>query len=150
MALSITDDMLPVYNIHKWGRAGWNFMLACAFVYPMQPTDAERSDMAEFLRSISRVLPCGVCRHHFSIALDVMTRQDLNSRVDLVKWIHMVQNDVRQRKGEDPTPLLEFLTECTKGYKGVLACTWRQLCLLFAVIATFLLVLLICRYRKSA
>ena len=147
----ITDQLLPVYNIHKWGRAGWNFILACAFVYPAKPTPEDREKIFDFLRAISHVRPCGICRHHFGQGLDNMPQeQALSSPLKLVKWLHGVQNDIRIRQGKRPTPLDEFLNECTRGYTGyrILACTWKQLALLLFVILLLLIGYVIYAFRR--
>ena len=131
--IAITNTTLPVYNISNWGRCGWNFISAIAFVYPDEPSADEISHMKSFLSSTARVLPCHVCRDHFAVSVDNMRADDLRSKQQLLFWVHRVQNEIRRRLGRQQIPYDVMHRVWTKGYDGVIAVTWKQLTIVLLV-----------------
>ena len=92
--LSVNDSQLPVYAINRWGPSMWDAMLACAYVYPRRPSARDRKNMTAFLTSLSPVLPCGDCRHHFASELDRMPDDVLDSSENLMMWMYDVQCNI--------------------------------------------------------
>jgi len=139
--ISISNSTLPVYNIHNWGYCGWQFMMAIAFVYPKTPTAANKSDMRSFLHSTGKVLPCHTCRYHFLRAVDSMNSNVLDSPKNLLRWMNMIQNDIRKRQNRKSVPYETMYNECAKGFIGIVGITWKQVAVVFIVMFIVLLVI---------
>ncbi len=144
--LSVNDSQLPVYAINRWGPSMWDAMLACAYVYPRRPSARDRKNMTAFLTSLSPVLPCGDCRHHFASELDRMPDDVLDSSDNLMMWMYDVQCNIADRKGRMPQDFDCFMDNVTKKRKCVRA-TWKQLCILLTAI--LLCLICCCIYKKA-
>ena len=96
--------------IDKWGRSGWQFIHSCAWAYPDHPADADRRDMAAFLRAVGKVLPCRTCRRHYEAYLAAHMRASaLASRESLTRFLVAMHNDVNLRLGK---PLMRYEDAC--------------------------------------
>jgi len=88
-------------SLSVWGPKAWGFMEACAWAYPEVPSASQRDRMFQFLSSIGHVLPCSICRHHFSdILRDELPNSHsspLDSRDNLSRWLCGVHNAVNVR-----------------------------------------------------
>jgi hypothetical protein len=78
-----------------WGPFFWHTMHLAALGYPEKPTYAQKKAAKEFYESLQFLLPCEVCRKHYSqnLALRPIT-PSLDSRTDLLKWTIEIHNMV--------------------------------------------------------
>lgn len=88
-----------------WGPGAWMMLEACAFGYPMKPTEQDKQNFRAFYDSIQHVLPCKYCRISFSGFLqDHDTKLDdsvLENRKTLTNWIFKMHNKVNNKLGVD-------------------------------------------------
>ena len=114
----------PVTDIRRWGPAFWDSIMSVALLYPLKPLEIDKSNMYNFLASISKVLPCGICRSHFQESVREQSSPTLNSRQNLVLWLFEIQNGIRirQRRG-----LLSFEQFISK-YRGRIH--WQNIAIL--------------------
>lgn len=138
--IQFQDSRLPDYHIKRWGTAGWRFMTACALAFPMDPSAKQQTQMRQFLHSWAPVLPCATCRVHFRIAVANMPREALNSRLNLLTWVHSVQNDIRARKQQPKVTFDDFIQSCTN-YQQRCICTWKEA---FGILLVLWLITLFC------
>jgi hypothetical protein len=136
--VSIASTQLPVYALSRWGPSLWDAMLACAYVYPRRPSVTDRRNMTAFLMSLAPVLPCGNCRVHFADELASMPDYALDSRKELTRWMYHIQCNIAERKGRDPASFDDFLENVTKRHRRCLRLTWRQMCVVLAVLVVAL------------
>lgn len=88
-------------TIDRWGPGAWNTLHVVAHTYPQRPTDAQREDLAAFLRLFARHLPCPKCRDHFETYLDEhLTPDSLADRAAAVRLLHDAHNAVNVRCGK--------------------------------------------------
>ena len=80
-----------------------------SLAYPDQPTYAEKRAAKEFYNALAYILPCPVCRSHFSEILKGLPVETwLDNRESLVEWVWTVHNRVNQRLGKPETSREEF------------------------------------------
>ena len=92
-----------------WGPIFWSTMHLVSLAYPEQPTYAEKRAAKEFYNSLAYILPCPVCRSHFSEILKGLPVETwLDNRESLVEWVWTVHNRVNQRLGKPETSREEF------------------------------------------
>ncbi len=149
MLISVSDRTVPVTSLDVWGKAGWDFLLACALRYPRQPSKERQLAMRNFLEAVGSVLPCGNCSVHFREAVrSSLTDKSLASREPLVRWMYRVQDEIRARQGRAPIGFRQRLRQCMTGSHGeaLMRCTYKQACVALALIV-LLLVLFIALKR---
>lgn len=132
--VSINHSTLPISDINNWGRCGWQFMMAIAYVYPKHPNVEDKINIRSFLQSTARVLPCSLCRYHFERAVYSMPRNALQSSQDLLRWMNTAQNDIRKRQKRNPVTFETMQKQCTQGYPGFIGITWKQIAVVFAAL----------------
>ncbi len=133
--IEIANETRPMLDIRRWGPNGWGFITACAFVYPLHASSANKSEMRDFLQSVAKVMPCGICRHHFTGALDSM-ESALEGRSALLHWINDTRNDVNKRMGQTTVSYVDMIREYLKGCQCecLILCTWRTVAILLAIL----------------
>ncbi len=81
-----------------WGPFFWHTIHIVALGYPEKPTYAHKKAAKEFFESLQYLLPCEVCRKHYSQNLTVMPiTPHLDRRQDLLKWTIEIHNRVNQQ-----------------------------------------------------
>jgi hypothetical protein len=75
------------------GRAGWTVLHTTAAAFPHRPTDQQRKDMRDFIRSWSRVYPCSICAYHMRQQLLVMP-PDVTDKRSFSRWTCELHNSV--------------------------------------------------------
>ncbi len=76
-----------------WGPFFWHTIHLVALGYPEKPSYAQKKAAKEFYESLQYLLPCEVCRKHYSqnLALKPVTPY-LDRRSDLLKWTIEMHN----------------------------------------------------------
>jgi hypothetical protein len=84
-----------------WGPFFWHTIHIAALGYPSKPTYAHKKAAKEFYESLAIMIPCPVCREHFSqhIALFPISPH-LDSREDLFNWTVVFHNAVNKTLGK--------------------------------------------------
>ena len=80
-----------------WGPFFWHTIHIAALGYPKEPTYTDKRTAKEFYESFAFLLPCGVCREHYSKHLHANPIATfLDTRKDLLKWTIMIHNEVNR------------------------------------------------------
>ena len=95
-----------------WGRQGWHFLHAVTLSYPERPTLNQQKRMANFFNELQYVLPCRVCQKNFQNHMKQIPIQSfLQSRKELVKWLHTIHNLTNTMLGKPQYPLEKNYTK---------------------------------------
>ena len=80
-----------------WGPFFWHTIHIVALGYPEKPNYSQKKAAKEFFESLVFLIPCEVCRKHYSqnLAITPIT-QYLDRRQDLLKWTIDLHNKVNE------------------------------------------------------
>lgn len=78
-----------------WGPHAWFLLHSISLEYPDNPTSEDKQNMITFINSLGKVLPCEKCRTNFKSHLEEHPL-NVNSKVDLVKWVIDIHNTVNR------------------------------------------------------
>ena len=92
-----------------WGPYFWNAMHIATLGYPDIPNEADKAAAASFFESLTRLIPCPICRNHYSEFLKSNPPQ-VESRTTLVYWLFTIHNKVNQRLGKSEISFSQFIT----------------------------------------
>lgn len=80
-----------------WGPFFWNTLHLVALGYPSQPTYADKRAAKEFFESLTRLIPCAICRQHYTAHLKEMPiSSSLDNRQDLFRYTVALHNKVNK------------------------------------------------------
>lgn len=80
-----------------WGNYLWEFMHYMSFKYPEHADASQRAGTLAFLRSLVHVIPCDVCKAHYSTHIGKsLSEEDVTGRTALVAWVASLHNDVNK------------------------------------------------------
>jgi len=90
---------MTLLALDKWGPAGWHFLHAITFTYPINPSDAIKAQYRRFFATLPAVLPCKICQRHLqenysSLPINLASRQTLS------EWLVNIHNQVNASKGK--------------------------------------------------
>ena len=92
-----------------WGPIFWSTIHITALAYPDAPSYAEKKAAKEFYNSFSLLLPCPVCRTHYTEVLKAMPVDSfLDKKASLIEWTLNVHNQVNKQLGKPEISLSEF------------------------------------------
>lgn len=88
-------------DISQWGGHFWQTMHVVTYAYPENPTPDDKKKIEDFFVAISHVLPCDICRTHFSkMLIDYPLSEVNSSRTSLTRWLIDRHNAVNARIGK--------------------------------------------------
>ena len=82
-----------------WGPILWNTMHIISLGYPEIPDDATQQAAANFYRSLSFLIPCPICRIHYTKLIQVIPPAT-ESKDALMKWVFTIHNQVNKELGK--------------------------------------------------
>jgi hypothetical protein len=143
-------------SISSWGPAGWTFLHTVTFVYPENPTQADKDRLAHFLFAFTDVIPCMRCQTDFRHMVqknfglttdDARHSRYLDSRTALVKIAIDMHNQVNSKLNKrqmsyDEVTALYTQSEKPNAYDATAALVGA------AVLAMIILVLLVARKTR--
>lgn len=98
-----------------WGPFFWHTMHIVALGYPLKPTYGDKRSAKEFYESLAFLIPCPICRDHYTEFLKEMPISPfLDKRDDLFKWTVAVHNKVNQKLGKPQYTELESIQFYTR------------------------------------
>ena len=99
-----------------WGPAAWKFLHYVTFAYPEYPTNEDVQNYYAFFNTIQYILPCAICKKHFSENLKKypVNRALENGRLGLVEWLVVVHNSVNRMHGKPEWTMDEVMEEYYK------------------------------------
>ena len=84
-----------------WGPLFWHTIHIVALGYPTSPTYSQKRAAKEFYESLRFLIPCPVCREHYTKHLEKMPiSPHLDRRDDLFRWTVNVHNEVNVLLGK--------------------------------------------------
>ena len=86
-------------NQNIWGPHAWNLLHTLSLTYPLKPTQLDREDYLAFLKGFGRVIPCEICKVHFSRNMQE-NYPLLEDREDFFKWMVDLHNEINGRTGK--------------------------------------------------
>jgi hypothetical protein len=104
-----------------WGPFFWHTIHIAALGYPRDPNYSEKKAMKEFLESLQIIIPCPICRKHYTSHLvKLPIAPSLDSRKDLFRWTIDLHNDVNTMLGKrkyTETEVLQYYSRL--GARGI-------------------------------
>jgi hypothetical protein len=93
-----------------WGPIFWTTMHIVTLGYSENPSDQEQKSAVEFFRSLIHMLPCPICRTHYSQFMkDVPVEEHVGSRRDLIFWLFELHNKINVQLGKQPIEFKKFI-----------------------------------------
>ena len=109
-----------------WGPVFWTTMHIVTLGYSPNPTKEEKEAVIQFFRSLEFVIPCPICRAHYSKFLkDDPVENHVGSRDALIKWLFDVHNNVNMQLNK-PTLTWEQYIEQIKKLHNMSALTFYE------------------------
>ena len=85
-----------------WGPLFWHTIHIVALGYSNTPTYAQKRAAKDFYESLAMLIPCPVCRDHYSKHLaNFPISPHLDKRDDLFKWTTHLHNEVNASLGKE-------------------------------------------------
>lgn len=80
-----------------WGPFVWHTIHVFALGYPTNPTYSDKKAAKEFIESLQFLIPCPICRNHFTehLATHPLTPH-LDRRKDFFRWTVVLHNAVNK------------------------------------------------------
>ena len=84
-----------------WGPFFWHTIHISALGYPQKPSYGQKKAAKEFFEALAFLIPCPVCRDHYSKFLqETPISPSLDRREDLFKWTVDLHNAVNKQLGK--------------------------------------------------
>ena len=80
-------------NAIQWGKEGWHFIHTITLTYPFNPTENDKENYLQFLKSLENVLPCNICAEHFKQNM-IKIPPRLDSTIEFFNWSVDMHNEV--------------------------------------------------------
>jgi FAD-linked sulfhydryl oxidase len=84
----------------NWGRPGWKFLHAVTFAYPSAPDLKTKLRYRRFFKTLKYVLPCPLCRAHYSKLVQGLTIGHMKNAGTLSRWLVDVHNKINVKLGK--------------------------------------------------
>jgi FAD-linked sulfhydryl oxidase len=98
-----------------WGPLFWTTMHVVTLGYSPNPSKDEQTAAIQFFRSLEAVIPCPICRAHYSKFLkEAPIENYVSSRDVLIKWLFDIHNHVNEQLGKPKVTWQQFIDEVTK------------------------------------
>ena len=93
-----------------WGPIFWQTMHIVSLGYNPEPSKQEQEDAVKLYTSLKTMLPCGICRAHYSEFLREMPIEHaVGSRDDLIYWVFQLHNKVNMNLGKREFTFDEYI-----------------------------------------
>lgn len=127
--MSDKTDQTSGVPITIWGPSLWQAIHALSYSHPAacQSDCEKKKGMYDFLKSLTKVIPCEECRGHYTTWFNENMKQGensdiLTSRDKLTKALHELHNDVNRRTNK---PELKLETVRAKYETGSSKCPMK-------------------------
>lgn len=83
-----------------WGPLGWMTLHSVSFIYPEEPTQAEKHIVEKFLEMFGETISCNSCKSHFKIIKTIyksLYPNYLDSRQNFALFVFRAHNTVNRR-----------------------------------------------------
>jgi hypothetical protein len=93
-----------------WGPFFWHTMHIVALGYPSKAAYSHKKAAKDFFESLQFLIPCPICREHYSQFLhEHPITPFLDRRDDLFKWTVLIHNEVNTKLGKPRVTELESI-----------------------------------------
>lgn len=93
-----------------WGPFFWNTIHLVALGYSSEPTYIDKRAAKEFYESLTRLIPCPMCRDHYTAHLkNTPISASLDNRTDLLRWTIKLHNTVNKMLNKPEKTEVEVL-----------------------------------------
>lgn len=93
-----------------WGPLFWKTMHIVSLGYNPEPSKQEQDDAIRFFKSLETMLPCNICRSHYSQFMREMPiEQAVGSRDTLIYWVFQIHNKVNAHLGKREITFEEYI-----------------------------------------
>lgn len=103
-----------------WGPPTWDSLHCITFGYPDNPSEEDKDDYYNFFKMLRKVLPCCVCRDHYSQFITSgeteLTKEVMKSKDSLTYWLYVIHCAVDKKLGMIYNISYEDLCEKYKSY----------------------------------
>jgi hypothetical protein len=97
-----------------WGPFFWTTMHIASLGYSRTPSQAEQDAAAQFYESLAYMIPCPICRSHYTEFLAEMpVRSAVQSRDALIEWVFTLHNRVNNRLGKPEITFAQYVEHMT-------------------------------------
>lgn len=94
-----------------WGPIFWTTMHIVSLGYADTPSKEEQSAAVQFYRSLESVIPCPICKSHYSHFLAEMPVEDaVANRQSLIRWVFDIHNKVNEKLGKPQLTFAQYVT----------------------------------------
>ena len=83
----------------EWGPKLWNFLHACSFAFPENPSPEEKQAFSNLLDALKILVPCPECRFHYCSYME-KEPVPLTCGSSLKDWLIEFHNSVNRRTGK--------------------------------------------------
>ena len=98
-----------------WGPIFWSTMHIVTLGYADVPSKEEQNAAAQFFNSLAIVIPCPICRAHYSHFLQASpVEAAATSRTELVHWLFSLHNKVNVQLGKRQISWEDFIAKMSK------------------------------------
>ena len=100
-----------------WGPIGWMTLHSVSFLYPEDPSQADKSILKRFMVLFRDTITCPHCHQHFKVIFENYTRvhpEWANSRFDFFLFVCRAHNTVNNRLNK---PKLETVDACIRRFR---------------------------------
>ncbi len=104
----MTDNVNIGMPPDVWGPIFWNAMHIVSLAYPAQPTEADKAGARAFFESLATVIPCPVCREHYSEKIKASPIA-VESKGELIYWVWDIHNQVNTMLNKPTVSIEAFL-----------------------------------------
>lgn len=115
-------------NPRVWGSHAWFFLDSIV----LSIDNNNLQDYKVFFKALSKVLPCGKCRFHYSQYLERYPLEGILNKDEMMIWLHNLHNQVRIRNNQLPRDIKSVLNFYNKQYNT--SNIYTVCCMVFAIL----------------
>ena len=88
-----------------WGPNMWHVLHTISFNYPVKPTNEDKKNYRDFIKSLQHVLPCRYCRDNLKKNIKTLhfNKSVMKNRDTFSRWIYKLHNHVNKMLGKKNT-----------------------------------------------
>ena len=106
-------------NADIWGPHAWMFLHSITLVYPHEPSPEDKQHYFDYFDNLKNVLPCEICKKHYkNYLIKYPLMNSLNTKIDLVKWLINVHNEINKMNGKREWTYDEVIAHYDNLYKN--------------------------------
>lgn len=131
-----------------WGPHYWFFLHTISLMYPDHPNDITRKKYYDFIQNLPTFIPNDQLSKTFEKLLDKYPLSPyLDSKSNLVKWIHFIHNEINILTEKKHISINEFYTSYANHYKLANLKAWEYTKfkerVIYVTIITILLIIIL-------